>query len=213
MNDVKVTDHHGLLITEKSPSALSAKEDAVYDMIALRLLEALSHTCSKEITDIVLQVLHYDFALKGCKILKPGWRAIRGNFTGEDNEPVQELPELQVGDKLKIKEAAILEKKTKPPVLYTEAGLLSAMEKAGREIEDKDERKALQGIGIGTPATRAAIIETLFKRDYIKRERKSLIPTDKGLRVYGIIKDKRIADVSMTAEWEMALQKIENNEK
>lgn len=212
VNDVKVTDHHGLLITEKSPSALSAKEDAVYDMIALRLLEALSHTCSKEITDIVLQVLHYDFALKGCKILKPGWRAIRGNFTGEDNEPVQELPELQVGDKLKIKEAAILEKKTKPPVLYTEAGLLSAMEKAGREIEDKDERKALQGIGIGTPATRAAIIETLFKRDYIKRERKSLIPTDKGLRVYGIIKDKRIADVSMTAEWEMALQKIENNE-
>ncbi|MCL6216946.1 type IA DNA topoisomerase [Zunongwangia pacifica] len=212
VNDIKVTDHHGLLITEKSPSALSAKEDAVYNMIAFRLLEALSQACSKEITDIVLQVLHYDFALKGCKISKPGWRAIRGNFTGEDNEPVQELPELQVGDKLKIKEAAILEKKTKPPVLYTEAGLLSAMEKAGREIADKDERKALQGIGIGTPATRATIIETLFKRDYIKRERKSLIPTDKGLRVYGIIKDKRIADVSMTAEWEMALQKIENNE-
>lgn len=212
VNDVKVTDHHGLLITEKAPSALSAKEDAIYDMIALRLLEAISHACSKEITDITLQALHYDFVLKGSKILEAGWRSIRGNFTEEDSEPVQELPELKVGDELKIKEAAVLEKKTKPPVLYTEAGLLSAMENAGKEIENEDERKALQGIGIGTPATRAAIIETLFKRDYIRREKKSLIPTEKGLAVYQSVKGKKIADVVMTAEWEMALQKIENNE-
>lgn len=212
VNDVKVTDHHGLLITDKIPSALPAKEDAIYDMIALRLLEALSHACNKEITDITLQALHYDFTLKGCKILEAGWRGIRGNFTEEDNEQVQELPEIKVGDELKIKEASVLEKKTKPPVLYTEAGLLSAMENAGKEIENEDERKALQGIGIGTPATRAAIIETLFKREYIRREKKSLIPTDKGLGVYGSVKDKRIADVAMTAEWEMVLQKIENNE-
>jgi DNA topoisomerase-3 len=212
VNDVKVTDHHGLLITDKTPSALPAKEDAIYDMIAFRLLEAISQACSKEITDITLQALHYDFAVKGCKIMEPGWRAIRGNFTEEDSEPVQELPELIVGDELKIKEAFVLEKKTKPPVLYTEAGLLAAMENAGREIENEDERKALQGIGIGTPATRAAIIETLFKRDYIRREKKSLIPTEKGLQVYQSVKDKKIADVAMTAEWEMALQKIENNE-
>src|SRR5690606_16750799 len=166
----------------------------------------------KEITDIGLQAFHYDFTLKGCKTLEAGWRGIKGKFTDEDSEPVQELPELKVGDELKIKEASVLEKKTKPPVLYTEAGLLSAMENAGKEIDNEDERKALKDIGIGTPATRASIIETLFKRDYIRREKKSLIPTHKGLQVYEVVKDKKIADIAMTAEWEMALQKIENNE-
>jgi DNA topoisomerase-3 len=212
VNDLKVTDHHGLLITDKIPSALPAKENAIYDMIALRLLEAISQACSKEITDVNLQVLHYDFALKGCKILEPGWRAIKGNFSDEDTEPVQDLPELKKDDELKIKNAVALEKKTKPPVLYTEAGLLSAMETAGKEIENEEERKALQNIGIGTPATRAAIIETLFTRNYIQREKKALIPTEKGLQVYHLVKDKKIADVAMTAEWELALQKIENRE-
>jgi len=181
-------------------------------MIAHRLLEALSPACTREITDIGLQAFHYDFTLKGCKILEAGWRGIKGKFTDEDSEPVQELPELKVGDELKIKEASVLEKKTKPPLLYTEAGLLSAMENAGKEIDNEDERKALKDIGIGTPATRASIIETLFKRDYIRREKKSLIPTHKGLQVYEVVKDKKIADIAMTAEWEMALQKIENNE-
>src|SRR5690554_3253030 len=212
VNDVKVTDHHGLLITEKIPSELSAHENVIYDMIAHRLLEALSSASTKEITDIGLQALHYDFTLKECKILEAGWRGIKEKFTDENSEPVQELPELNVGDELKIKEASVLEKKTKPPALYTEAGLLSAMENAGKEVDNEDERKALKDIGIGTPATRASIIETLFRRDYIRREKKSLIPTDKGLQVYGAVKDKKIADVAMTAEWEMALQKIENNE-
>lgn len=212
VNDLRVTDHHGLLITDKIPSALSATENAVYDMIAFRLLEALSQACIKEITDVVLQVLHYDFATKGCKITEPGWRGIKGSFSDDDTEAVQDLPEIKKGDELKIKEAIVLEKKTKPPVLYTEAGLLSAMESAGKEIENEDERKALQNIGIGTPATRAAIIETLFTRNYIQREKKSLIPTEKGLQVYELVKDRKIADVAMTAEWELALQKIENNE-
>jgi DNA topoisomerase-3 len=212
VNDLRVTDHHGLLITDKIPSALSAKENAVYNMIAFRLLEAISQACTKEITDITLQALHYDFALKGCKILEPGWRSIKGSFSDDDTESVQELPKLKKGDELKIKDSSVLEKKTKPPVLYTEAGLLSAMETAGKKIENEEERKALQNIGIGTPATRAAIIETLFSRNYIQREKKSLIPTGKGLQVYELIKDKKIADVAMTAEWELTLQKIENNE-
>lgn len=212
VNDLKVTDHHGLLITDKIPSALPAKENAIYDMIALRLLEAISQACSKEITDVNLQVLHYEFALRGCKILEPGWRAVKGNFSDEDTDPVQDLPELKKDDELKIKNALALEKKTKPPVLYTEAGLLSAMEAAGKEIENEEERRALQNIGIGTPATRAAIIETLFTRNYIQREKKALIPTEKGLQVYHLVKDKKIADVAMTAEWELALQKIENRE-
>lgn len=212
VNDLRVTDHHGLLITDKIPSALNAKENAVYDMIALRLLEAISSACTKEITDIDLQALHYDFSAKGCKVIEPGWRSIKGSFSDDDTEPVQDLPDLKIGDELKIKEVSILEKKTKPPVLYTEAGLLSAMETAGKEIENEEERKALQNIGMGTPATRAAIIETLFTRNYIQREKKSLIPTEKGLQVYGLVKDRKIADVAMTAEWELALQKIENNE-
>jgi len=212
VNDLRVTDHHGLLITDKIPSALNAKENSVYDMIAFRLLEALSQACIKEITDVALQSLHYDFTTKGCKIIEPGWRSIKGNFSDDDTEPVQDLPELKKGDELKIKEASVLEKKTKPPVLYTEAGLLSAMESAGREIENEDERKALQNISIGTPATRASIIETLFTRNYIQRDKKSLIPTEKGLQVYELVKNRKIADVAMTAEWELTLQKIENNE-
>ncbi|MVZ63753.1 type IA DNA topoisomerase [Sphingobacterium humi] len=212
VNDVKVTDHHGLLITDKMPSALSADETKVYNMIAFRLLEALSQPCVKEMTDVVLQASHYEFTAKGCKVMEPGWRSVKGSFTGEDAEPLEELPQLHKGDELKIKEASVLEKKTKPPVLYNEAGLLSAMETAGKDIENEDERKVLQHIGIGTPATRAAIIETLFKRDYIRREKKSLIPTEKGLQVYELVKDRKIADVTLTAEWELALQKIENNE-
>ena len=212
VNDLRVTDHHGLLITDKIPSALNAKENSVYDMIAFRLLEALSQACIKEITDVGLQALHYDFTVKGCKVIEAGWRSIKGSFSDDDTEPVQDLPEIKKGDELKIKEASVLEKKTKPPVLYTEAGLLSAMESAGKEIENEDERKALQNIGIGTPATRASIIETLFTRNYVQREKKSLIPTEKGLQVYELVKDRKIADVAMTAEWELALQKIENNE-
>ncbi|MBS7233143.1 DNA topoisomerase 3 [Flavobacterium psychroterrae] len=212
VNDLRVTDHHGLLVTDKVPSALSAKENAVYDMIAFRLLEAISQACIKELTDVALQALHYDFTTKGCKIMEAGWRSIKGSFSDDDTEPVQDLPELKKGDELKIKEATVLEKQTKPPVLYTEAGLLSAMETAAKEIENEEERKTLRNIGIGTPATRASIIETLFTRNYIQREKKALIPTEKGLQVYELVKDQKIADVAMTAEWELALQKIENNE-
>ncbi len=212
VNDLRVTDHHGLLITDKVPSVLNADENKIYNMIALRLLEAISQACVKEITDVSLQVLHYDFMAKGCKIQEAGWRSIKGSFTDDGEEPEQELPELHKGDELAIKEAAVLEKQIKPPVLYTEAGLLSAMETAGKEIENEEERKALKNIGIGTPATRAAIIETLLTRNYILRDKRSLIPTEKGLQVYELVKERKIADVAMTAEWELALQKIENNE-
>ncbi len=211
VNDLKVTDHHGLLITDKIPSALSIKEKAIYEMVAYRLIEAVSSICTKELTDITLEVVHSEFKLKGCKIIDPGWRMVKGSFL-DDNDSVQDLPELKIGDEVKIKHVKVLEKKTKPPVLYTEASLLAAMENAGKQIDDEKERKILQEIGIGTPATRANIIETLFKREYLKREQKSLLPTEKGLKVYEWVKDNKIADVAMTAEWEVELQKIENNE-
>jgi len=213
VNDLKVTDHHGLVITGKLPPLLSARESAIYDMIACRLLEALSKPCKKEMTNVTIQVLHYEFTLKGTKVVELGWRAIKGEFSDEDGEGVQQIPDFQKGEVLKVQSANVLEKKTSPPALYTEAGLLSAMESAGRELENEEKRKILQNIGIGTPATRASIIETLFTRNYVVREKKSLIPTEKGLRVYNLVKDMKIADVEMTAAWELELQKIENGEK
>ncbi len=213
VNDIRVTDHHGLLITGKIPSALSVKENAVYDMIAFRMLESLCEICIKEVCDLKLEVLHHDFTARGCKVIQAGWRMIKGDFSGDETSVIQELPELRVNDEIKIKEAVIAGKKTQPPKLYTEGGLLFAMETAGKELKVKEEFKALQNIGIGTPATRSVIIETLLARDYIVREKKSLIPTEKGLMVYNLVKDMKIADVAMTAKWELAFQKIENGEE
>ncbi|SPZ94950.1 DNA topoisomerase 3 [Sphingobacterium multivorum] len=113
---------------------------------------------------------------------------------------------------LNIDAVNVLAKKTKPPMLYTEADLLATMENVGSTVENEEERKILKNIGIGTPATRAAIIETLFDRGYIVREKKSIVPTDKGMLVYEIVGDKKIADAAMTAQWEIAFEKIENGE-
>jgi len=212
VNDLKVTDHHGLLITGKIPSALNAEGDAIYDMIALRLLEAIGQACTKEVTDVALHVARIDFCVKGIKVLEPGWRAIQGILWEPDGEPFQELPSLETGDELKIRNPVVLEKKTRPPALYTEAALLAAMEAAGSSVEDKREREAIRQTGLGTPATRSAIIETLFARNYVQRQKKALVPTEKGLQVYELVKDKRIADVAMTAAWELALQAIERGD-
>lgn len=230
VNDLKVTDHHGLLITTKIPSALTATEKAIYDMIAYRLLESLSEHCSKEVSHIMVKVHHYEFLIKGSKLLTKGWRAIKGIVSeNSDNktedskvpnnhnnnsveEPLIDLPKFKAGDELKISQADLSEKTTRPPKLYSEADLLSAMENAGRTIEDKEQQKAISSTGIGTPATRASIIETLLSRSYIIRKSKALIPTEKGLKVYNLVKDQKIANVHMTAEWEMALDKIEKSE-
>lgn len=224
VNDLKVTDHHGLLPTTKIPSALTASEKAVYDMIVYRLLESLSEHCSKQLTHISIKVHHYEFSARGTKIIIKGWRAIRGIMTNDscsdadhqnnpiNNETLLDLPELKIGDELRISNAALQEKHTVAPKLYTEADLLTAMENADRKIDDKDQQQALMNIGIGTPATRASIIETLLKRNYILRKNKTLIPTDKGLKVYNLVKDQKIANVQMTAEWEIALSQIEKGE-
>ncbi|MFS4432173.1 DNA topoisomerase 3 [Chryseobacterium sp. S90] len=225
VNNLKVTDHHGLLITTKIPSALSAAERSVYNMIAYRLLESLSEPCLKQISNITIKVHHYEFHIKGTTILSKGWRSIKGILSDNSNpnsknseninnieEPLMVLPEFKIGDEFKISETILQEKTTQPPKLYTEADLLSAMEDAGRFTESKDEQKALANIGIGTPATRASIIETLLSRNYIIRKNKTLQPTEKGLQVYQLVKDKKIANVQMTAEWEMALDKIERGE-
>jgi len=223
VNDLKVTDHHGLLPTTKIPSALTASEKSIYDMIVYRLLESLSEHCSKEITHITIKVHHYQFNIKASKITIKGWRAVRGILTDNTNpdptdnntnsqEALIDLPEFKTGDELKISNAELQEKTTTPPKLYTEADLLSAMENAGRQIENKNQQQILQSIGVGTPATRASIIETLLSRNYINRKNKTLVPTIKGLQVFELIKDQKIANAEMTAEWEIALEKIEKGE-
>lgn len=214
VNDLKVTDHHALLITGRIPSTVSAKEKAVYDMIAYSLLESLSDACVKEVSHITLTVNDYAFIAKGLKILQKGWRAIKGILSDHDEntDSLADLPELKTGDELKILQSEILEKNTQPLKLYTEADVLSAMENAGKMIEDQEQQKAIHTIGIGTPATRASIIETLLRRNYVGRKNKLLIPTQKGLQVFELVQDKNIANVQMTADWEMALHQIEQGE-
>ncbi|MFC3157076.1 DNA topoisomerase [Chryseobacterium arachidis] len=137
---------------------------------------------------------------------------VNGDFEQEGDDLLGDLPSLHVGLQLKIHGSQVLAKKTKPPALFTEADLLATMENVGNTINDDQQKKALKGIGIGTPATRAAVIETLFERDYIRRDKKALVPTEKGMLVYSIVSDKKIADAAMTAQWEIAFEKIENHE-
>ena len=204
----KVTDHHALIITECLPGKLSADERTVYDMVAARLLEAFSARCLKDVTTVSFTAGNSVFTAKGTVIKSAGWRAVRD----EDDEGMAALPPLQPGEAFPLQSVECVEKQTKPRPLHTESTLLSAMEHCGRELQDDELRDSLKENGIGTPATRASIIETLFARGYVRREKKSLVPTDKGLAVYNIVKNKRIADVEMTGQWETALAKIESGE-
>lgn len=211
VNAAKVTDHHALLITENLPGDLSPDERTIYEMVAARMLESFSGKCVMEKTAVTLQVADVDFSVRGSIIKVPGWRSVL-NLSDEDEQDNTTLPELQQGDTLPVNNSEVLEKQTKPRPLHTESTLLAAMETAAKELENEEERQAMKEVGIGTPATRAAIIETLFSRDYIRREKKSLVPTEKGLAVHSIVKDKKIADISMTGSWESALAKIETGE-
>ena len=208
VNDSKVTDHHALIITENLPGELSKDERAIYELVAGRMLEAFSGRCVKDVTTAVLSAGDTDFMVKGAVMKVAGWRAVFSEQDTEDEDNAT-LPPLQEGHCLPLSAVDLLEKQTKPKPLHTESSLLAAMENAGKELEDAELKARLKDAGIGTPATRAAIIETLFVRQYIVREKKNLVPTDKGLAVYKIVKDKKIADVEMTGMWENALAKIE----
>ncbi|MFR5247350.1 MAG: DNA topoisomerase, partial [Bacteroides ovatus] len=203
----KVTDHHALLVTGEKPLFLSKEDGIIYQMIAGRMIEAFSEKCVKDVTNITVECAGVEFIVKGSVIRQAGWRAVYG----EDKEETT-IPGWQEGDTLTLKASSITEGKTKPKPLHTEATLLAAMETAGKEIEDDALRQAMKDCGIGTPATRAAIIETLFKRGYMERCKKSLVPTEKGLALNSVVKTMRIADVAMTGEWEKELARIERGE-
>ena len=177
-------------------------------MIAGRMIEAFSDKCVKDTATVTAECAGVEFTVKGSVIRQAGWRAVYGE---EDKEEIS-IPGWQEGNMLALKGCSITEGKTKPKPLHTEATLLSAMETAGKDIEDEAMRQAMKDCGIGTPATRAAIIETLFKRGYMERCKKSLVPTEKGLALYSVVKTMRIADVAMTGEWEKELARIERGE-
>ena len=204
----KVTDHHALLVTGEKLLFLSKEDNTVYQMIAGRMIEAFSEKCVKDTATVTAECAGAEFVVKGSVIRQVGWRAVYG----EEEKEETIIPGWQEDDRLALKAASITEGKTKPKPLHTEASLLSAMETAGKEIEDDALRQALKDCGIGTPATRAAIIETLFKRGYMERCKKSLVPTEKGLALYSVVKTMLIADVAMTGEWEKELARIERGE-
>jgi len=212
----KVTDHHALLTTGLHPIGIYKDELTVYRMIAARMVEAFSAPCVKEVTTVRVDVLASDgekccdtaFTVKGSVIRQSGWRGVCGDTDGDTI-----LPDWKEGDVLSLSACSITEGKTKPKPLHTEATLLAAMETAGKEIEDDTLRQAIKDCGIGTPATRAAIIETLLKREYMVRVKKTLMPTEKGLALYSIVKGMDIANVEMTGRWEAELARIERGEK
>ena len=210
VDNAKITDHHAIIPTGETPSGLSVDEATIYQMIVTRFLEAFSPDSEEERMQVLFTDGTNSFTWKACRQISLGWKAVQKEVKSDDEEELlATLPNLTEGELLPLLNAEITEHKTKSKPLYTEATLLSAMENAGKEVEDAESKKAMAECGIGTPATRANIIETLILRDYIRRDRKSIIPTEKGLAVYEIVKDKKIANAEMTGSWELALAAIE----
>ena len=216
VDNAKVTDHHAIIPTGETPSGLSTDETTIYQMVVNRFVESFSSNSEEERMQVRFTDDTNTFTWKACRQISLGWKTVQKGKEVEtekkedgDEHFLSSLPNLTEGEVLSLVNADITEHKTKPKPLYTEATLLSAMENAGKEVENAESKKAMAECGIGTPATRANIIETLILRDYIRRDKKSIIPTEKGLAVYEIVKDKKIAKAEMTGSWELALAAIE----
>lgn len=212
VDDAKVTDHHALLITGNIPSKLTAEQAKIYEMIAGRMIEAFSEPCIKEVTTARLECSRDLFEVRATMLKRNGWRKVWHETEERSDEEAVALPTLLENETLLMRGCDLLEKETRPRPLHTESSLLAAMETAGKDLEDEEEREAMKDSGLGTPATRASIIETLLAREYIRREKRSLVPTNKGLSVYNIVADKKISDIAMTGGWELALAKIATGE-
>ena len=216
VDNAKITDHHAIIPTGETPSGLSTDETTIYQMVVNRFIEAFSPDSEEERMQVRFTDGTNSFTWKACRQISLGWKTVQKGKETEaekkedgDEQFFSSLPNLIEGETLPLVHAEITEHKTKPKPLYTEAALLSAMENAGKDVSDVESKKAMAECGIGTPATRANIIETLILRDYIRRDKKAIIPTEKGLAVYEIVKDKKIANAEMTGSWELALAAIE----
>lgn len=208
----KVTDHHAIIPTGVPARNLSETERKVYDLVVRRFIAAFYPDCDISTTTVLGKVGKVDFKVTGKQILKPGWRLV---FGAEQKDPEAEasdeegvLPDFVKGESGPHK-PTLGEKWTQPPKPYTEATLLRAMETAGRLVDNDELRDALKENGIGRPSTRAAIIETLFKRNYIRKERKNLFPTLTGAELIGTIHEELLKSAELTGLWEKKLRQIE----
>jgi DNA topoisomerase-3 len=212
-DDSKITDHHAIIPTGIVPSGgLALPEKQVYDIIARRFIAAFYPDCVVSNTTVIGDVDGNEFSATGKIILEEGWRAL---YTKKDNDPDDEenfeMPMFTKGEKgLHIPD--LLEKQTQPPKYYTEATLLRAMETAGKQVDDPELRDLMKENGIGRPSTRANIIETLFKRSYVVRQKKNLIPTITGIQLIKTIHNELLKSVELTGLWEKKLRQIEKGE-
>ena len=219
----KVTDHHAIIPTNVPPqrASLSLDEKRVYDLVAKRFIAAFYPDCEFASTTVDALITDIGFRAVGKQITKPGWRAVlvkdkdrqnAENADSADNEQENGImPAFEKGES-GPHEPSLLQKQTQPPKRYTEADLLRAMETAGKLVDDDDLRDAMKENGIGRPSTRAQIIETLFKRRYIRRERKSLVPTLAGITLIDTIKNELLKSAKLTGLWESKLRQIERGE-
>jgi DNA topoisomerase-3 len=212
-----VTDHHAIIPTGIIPGSIGANEQIVYDTITTQFIAAFYPVCIKKITTVEGESVEVKFQAKGTQIIEPGWSVLfpkkkkkkKNPDAGEEDE--QTLPEFEKGESGDHKPFT-REGKTKPPKAFTENSLLGAMEAAGKWVDDDTMREALKERGIGTPATRAAIIETLLRRNYIRREKKQIRATDMGHCLIALIHDPLLKSPEMTGEWEEKLKQIERGE-
>ncbi len=208
----KVTDHHAIIPTGVPARNLTENERKVYDLVTRRFIAAFYPDCDISTTTVLGKVDKVDFKVTGKQILKPGWRVVFGAEQKDpDAEPTEEegvLPDFVKGESGPHK-PILKETWTTPPKPYTEATLLRAMETAGKLVDNDELRDALKENGIGRPSTRAAIIETLFKRNYIRKERKNLFPTATGVELIGTIHEELLKSAELTGLWEKKLRQIE----
>ena len=218
----KVTDHHAIIPTNVNPAtvAMTPEEKRVYHLIAIRFIAAFYPDCEFNTTTVMAQVGDYGFKATGKEILKAGWRELynkpsdkeadEGNEKAED-EDNGVMPHFEKGES-GPHEPSVLKRTTQPPKPYTEGTLLRAMETAGKTVDDEELRDAMKENGIGRPSTRAAIIETLFKRRYIRKERKSISPTMAGIQLIDTIHEPLLKSATLTGLWEKKLREIERGE-
>ncbi|OGI07325.1 MAG: hypothetical protein A2Y40_03425 [Candidatus Margulisbacteria bacterium GWF2_35_9] len=217
VDDKKVDDHHAIIPTDKVPNRkiieqLSASEKQIYDIVIRRFLAVFFPECIKNSTEVISEFGEHLMITKGMIIQDAGWRIAYQTpdieVENEDDEENTTIPKMENGDNLTIEESTLKEGKTKAPPLHTESTILSLMETAGKQIDDEDLREALKDCGLGTPATRAAIIETLIKRNYVERQKNKLIPTDKGIGLISVIQDDAFLSPELTGQWEKKLNEI-----
>lgn len=211
VDDAKVTDHHAIVPTNKKPSGeLPSDEARVYDLVARRFLAVFFPEARFENTTVITGVEGETFVSKGRVVLEAGWRRLYPNGVGgkkEKEPPV--LPEIGEGQEWPVKKVGVKEGETKPPPRYSESALLGAMETAGKLVEDEELRQQMKDSGLGTPATRAATIERLLKVGYAERQKKTLVPTEKGRALISLLGDDSLASPELTARWEERLAKME----